>query len=67
MALEERRVARGVFYLFLFAVAVLLVRYARSIDWGEVAAALRGYDRTTVLLAATFYFGFIAMAVMRAQ
>ena len=47
-----RRVARIAFYLFLVAVAVLLVRYARSIDWDQVEAAIRGYDRGTVLLAA---------------
>lgn len=47
-----RRVARGAFYLFLVVVAVLLVRYARSIDWDQVQAALRAYDRGTVLLAA---------------
>ena len=47
-----RRVARVAFYLFLVAVAVLLVRYARSIDWDLVEAAIRGYGRGTALLAA---------------
>lgn len=47
-----RLVARIAFYLFLVAVAVLLVRYARAIDWDQVQAALRAYGRGTVLLAA---------------
>jgi hypothetical protein len=47
-----RRVARIGFYLFLVVVAALLVRYARSIDWAQVVATLRAYDRRTLALAA---------------
>jgi len=54
-----RRAARIGFYVFLAAAAVLLVRAARAIDWGEVSAAIAGYDRFTLavalLLSATSY------------
>ncbi|MEP7206163.1 MAG: cardiolipin synthase ClsB [Casimicrobiaceae bacterium] len=46
-----RWVGRGLAALFFGAVAVLLVRYARTVRWGDVAAALAGYDRW--LLAAS--------------
>jgi uncharacterized membrane protein YbhN (UPF0104 family) len=38
------------FALFAAVVAVLLVRYARAVDWAAVATALTGYDATTLLL-----------------
>lgn len=47
-----RRAGRIAFCLFLVLVAVLLYRYARSIDWSLVAAAIRSYDTGTLLLAA---------------
>ena len=54
-----RRVARIGFYLFLAAVAVLLVRAARAVDWAQVGAAIAGYDARTLalvlLLTATSY------------
>lgn len=49
---QLRRVARVLFLLFLVVVAVLLVRYARGVDWPAVAAAIAGYDATTVAIAA---------------
>lgn len=56
-----RRAARLLFYAFLAAVAVLLARYARSIDWSQVAAALRAYDRSTLALAAALTFASYAV------
>lgn len=47
-----RRIARAAFLLFLVVVAVLLVRYARGVDWAAVVAAIAGYDATTVAIAA---------------
>jgi uncharacterized membrane protein YbhN (UPF0104 family) len=46
------RIARALFVLFLGVVAVLLVRYARGVEWPAVAGAVAGYDATTLLLAA---------------
>ncbi|MEO5700198.1 MAG: cardiolipin synthase ClsB [Casimicrobiaceae bacterium] len=40
-----RWIGRGLAAVFFGAVAVMLVRYARTVRWGEVAAALAGYDR----------------------
>lgn len=47
-----RRAARVAFVVFLAIVAVLLVRYARSVDWTRVWAAIAGYDTRTLLTAA---------------
>lgn len=47
-----RRVGRIVFFVFLAIVAVLLVRYARSVDWNAVAGAIAGYDAGTLAAAA---------------
>lgn len=47
-----RRIARAAFLLLLVVVAVLLVRHARGVDWSAVAAAIAGYDATTVAIAA---------------
>lgn len=46
-----RRWLRAGFVLFAVVVAVMLVRYARAVDWSAVGAALAGYDATTLLLA----------------
>jgi uncharacterized membrane protein YbhN (UPF0104 family) len=45
-----RRWLRIGFALFAAVVAVMLVRYARAIDWTAVGAALAGYGATTLLL-----------------
>lgn len=47
-----RRLVHAAFLLFLAVVAVLLVRYARGVDWSAVAAAIAGYDATTLAIAA---------------
>lgn len=47
-----RRYGRTLFFLFLGAVAVLLYRYARSIDWAGVRRAIAAYDAATLALAA---------------
>lgn len=47
-----RRAARVAFFVFLAIVGVLLVRYARSVDWALVAAAVAGYDARTLATAA---------------
>lgn len=44
----RQRLLRIAFGAFALVVAVLLVRYARGIDWPAVAAALAGLDTTTV-------------------
>ena len=44
-------VRRAAFGALLLAVAVLLVRHAREVDWPAVAAALRDYAPATLLLA----------------
>lgn len=45
------RAARIGFYVFLAAVAVLLVRAARAVDWAQVGMAIAGYDARTLALA----------------
>ncbi|MFC6840902.1 lysylphosphatidylglycerol synthase domain-containing protein [Xanthomonas theicola] len=42
---------------FLALVAVLLVRYGRSLDWAQVGAALAGYGGGTLALAAGLALG----------
>ena len=44
-------IRRGVFVLFLLAVALLLVRYARSVNWRAVGEAIAGYDRALLASA----------------
>ncbi len=46
-----RRLRRWAFYAFLGVVAWLLVRYARSVDWTQVRAALAAYDASTLAIA----------------
>ena len=46
-----RRASRIAFYVFLVAVAWLLVRAARAIDWGEVRAVLASLDAATLVAA----------------
>lgn len=60
-----RRVRRISFFLFLAIVAWLLVRYALSVDWAQVAHALQDYRASTIakvlaLTAASYllYCGF---------
>ena len=48
-----RQFARILFVVFLGLVAVLLIRYARSVDWSQVAAAIAGYSASTLLAAAS--------------
>jgi len=43
---------RAVIGLLFLVVAVLLVRYAREVDWRAVVAVVRGYSPSTLLLAA---------------
>lgn len=45
-----RRWLRIGFALFAVVVAVMLVRYARAVDWAAVRVALAGYDAMTLLL-----------------
>ena len=45
-----RQWLRAGFAVFALVVAVMLVRYARAVDWAAVGAALAGYDATTLLL-----------------
>lgn len=47
------RAGRIAMFAFLAVVAVLLVRYARSIDWAKVIAALRDYGTGELLTAAS--------------
>lgn len=47
-----RRFGRIAFVAFLAVVAVLLVRYARSVDWNAVAVAIAGYGAGTLAAAA---------------
>jgi len=47
-----RQFARALFVVFLGLVAVLLIRYARSVDWPQVLAAIAGYRVSTLLAAA---------------
>jgi uncharacterized membrane protein YbhN (UPF0104 family) len=46
-----RRLRRVVFAVFLIVACVLLVRYAQSVDWPQVASAMAGYDAGTLSLA----------------
>jgi uncharacterized membrane protein YbhN (UPF0104 family) len=46
---RRQRLLRMGFALFAVVVAVLLVRYARAIDWAAVGDALAGYDAATLL------------------
>jgi len=50
---------RGIFILFLTLVALLLVRYARAVNWRAVGAAIAGYERgllaSAMALAALSY------------
>ncbi|HEY0504133.1 MAG TPA: lysylphosphatidylglycerol synthase domain-containing protein [Lysobacter sp.] len=46
-----RRLRRVAFYAFLAVVAWLLVRYARSVDWTQVRAALADYGAGTLAMA----------------
>lgn len=46
-----RALTRVAFVVFLVAVAALLVRAARAIDWAEVMRATAAYDSRTLLLA----------------
>ena len=48
-----RQLARVLFVVFLGLVAILLIRYARSVDWSQVAAAIAGYRASTLLAAAS--------------
>lgn len=45
------RYGRWLFLLFLCVVAVLLIRYARAVDWAGVRQALAAYDAGTLSLA----------------
>ena len=45
-----RLLVRAAFALFLVLVAVLLVRYARNVDWHAVFAALAAYDAATLAM-----------------
>lgn len=38
-------IGRGLFIVFLVVVALLLVRYARSVNWRAVGRAIAGYER----------------------
>lgn len=53
-----KRAALGLLFL---AVAALLVRYAREVDWGAVAAVMRRYEVSTLLQAAGLAAGSHAM------
>ncbi|HJR72990.1 MAG TPA: YbhN family protein [Luteimonas sp.] len=46
------RYGRPLFFLFLGVVAVLLFRYARSVDWAGVGRAIAAYDAATLATAA---------------
>jgi glycosyltransferase 2 family protein len=47
-----RRALKWLFAVFLIFVAVLLFRYARSVDWAHVGSAIAGYRFTTLATAA---------------
>jgi uncharacterized membrane protein YbhN (UPF0104 family) len=47
-----RRALKGLFVLFLIFVAVLLIRYALSVDWAHVGDAIARYRGTTLAAAA---------------
>jgi len=46
------RIGRWVMAAFLVVVVVLLVRYARAVDWKQVATAVAGYDAVSLMVAA---------------
>lgn len=46
-----RTVARAASLLFMAVVIVLIVRYARAVDWAQVRAAIRGYTPARLALA----------------
>jgi glycosyltransferase 2 family protein len=46
-----RRVIRVLFWIFLAAVAWLLLHAARAVDWTAVGRALAGYDARTLAIA----------------
>ena len=46
-----RRAMRALFLVFITAVAVLLLRAARAVDWTQVGHALAGYDAVTLAMA----------------
>ena len=48
-----RQIARVVFAVFLVLVAIMLIRYARSVDWSQVIAAIDGYRLPTLVAAAS--------------
>jgi glycosyltransferase 2 family protein len=54
-----RLVLRALFYIFILAVAWMLLRAARAVDWSAVGHALASYDGRTLaialLLTATSY------------
>jgi uncharacterized membrane protein YbhN (UPF0104 family) len=52
-----RRWRRIAFFVFLAVVAVLLVRYAASVDWAQVGATLAGYSVVTLAGAAALTVG----------
>lgn len=52
-----RRWRRIAFFVFLAVVAVLLVRYAASVDWPQVGATLAGYSALTLASAAALTVG----------
>lgn len=52
-----RRWRRVLFLAFLAVVAWLLVRYARTVDWDEVRAALAAYDASILALAVVLTLG----------
>lgn len=52
-----RRLRRVAFYVFLALVAWLLVRYARSVDWAQVRAALAAYDAGVLASAGALTLG----------
>jgi cardiolipin synthase A/B len=49
-----RWIGRGFLALFAGVVALLLLRYARGVDWPAVAAAIAQYDRRVLMLAGMF-------------
>ena len=52
-----RRWRRIAFFVFLAVVAVLLVRYAASVDWPQVGATLADYSVLTLAGAGALTIG----------
>lgn len=46
-----RRALKGLFVVFLIFVGVLLIRYARSVDWAQVGSAIASYRIITLVTA----------------